>query len=174
MRDEGTRQPEATATARTPPKQSADGQPMTKHRRQPTHDCTPPTADPRPLPPDLTKGRSYLGKRGRIHGSEGAAVREGGRSLRRKKGGGGGREPRQDRLCGLPLAVTAIPQRRRQRRPGKHWLTAALAGHAASPPESPLGDHARANLAFQVLQFHSSGMRLLILISCALTFFASA
>jgi hypothetical protein len=49
-KDEGTWQLEATATARTQPKQSAYGQPMTAHRQWPTH--------------DLAKGRSDLGKKG--------------------------------------------------------------------------------------------------------------
>jgi hypothetical protein len=174
MRDEGTRQSEATATARTPPKQSADGQPMTEHRRRPTHDCTPPTANPRPLPPDLTKGRSDLGKRGRIHGSEGAAVREGGRSLRRKKGGGGG-ERATTRPVVRPAAGCHCHPTTTEAATARETLANGGTSRARGvAPESPLGDHARANLAFQVLQFHSSGMRLLILISCALTFFASA
>jgi hypothetical protein len=48
--------------------------------------------------------------------------------LMRKKGGGRG-EPPRDRLCGLPLATAAIPQRWRRWWPGEHWLTKVLARH---------------------------------------------
>jgi hypothetical protein len=92
-------------------------------RRRPTHNLYPQISP---------RGARIWAKGGRIHGSEGAAVREGGRNLRRKKGEGGGGA--MTRPVVRPAA--AIPQQRRRRRPGEHspWLTAALAGHAASPP----------------------------------------
>jgi hypothetical protein len=130
-------------------------------RRRPTHNLYPQISP---------RGARIWAKGGRIHGSEGAAVREGGRSLRRKKGGGGG-ERATTRPVVRPAAGCHCHPTTTEAATARETLANGGTSRARGvAPESPLGDHARANLAFQVLQFHSSGMRLLILISCALTF----